>query len=290
MDSGEGYSLTQNAGLVGISKFVNILGLLAASMILTRLLSRSEYGNYEQVWLVYNSLLPLAAYGLSSSVYYFSAREGRPAVYSAAVAVSAIVACLPGNTCDLRAVDCDLVRIRFADCLHQDSRGIYGPVGALTDVRIGLRDRKKSRPPFSGEYYHHCPVCTFSLSIGSCFHNLTIVFISIACVGAIKSIYLLWFMVRAHRMSLRHISPVMKAQVLYSLPIIASTIAGTISKQVDRYLVSILMTPEKFAVYAIGAKELPLIAVITGSASAILFPSSASWGPAKAGEVHRDLE
>ena len=49
MEKAEEFSLTQNAGLVGIAKFVNILGLLAASMILTRLLSRSEYGNYEQV-------------------------------------------------------------------------------------------------------------------------------------------------------------------------------------------------------------------------------------------------
>ncbi len=270
--SGE-FSLTQNAGLVGISKMVNILALLAASMILTRLLSRAEYGNYEQVWLIYNSFLPLAGYGLSSSVYFFSAKEDKGAVYSAAVVASSVIGVFAGI---VLAVFAPL----FARWFGADSLTVYIRIIAVytvlaspsllfesvfvTERRVGLllAGNVALALLFAGSIFASALV----------FHSLTIVFISIAVVGGVKSAYLIFYMLKARRAARKSLSPLMKTQLLYALPIFVSSIAGTISKQVDRYLVSFLLTPDKFAIYAIGSKELPMIAVITGSASAILFP------------------
>lgn len=281
MESTEGFSLTQNAGIVGISKLVNILGLLAASMILTRVLTRSEYGNYEQVWLVYNSFLPLAGYGLSSSVYFFSAREDKRFVYSSAIAASAMIGVIAGV---MLAVFAPLIAHLFGAA----SLAVYIRIFAVytvlaspslmfesvfvTDRRVGLLlvGNIILAVVFAGSIF----IAAFFL------HSLTIVFVCIALVGGIKSIYLIVYMLRARKLVRRSLSPVMKSQLLYALPIFVSTIAGTISKQVDRYLVSLLLTPEKFAVYAIGSKELPMIAVITGSASAILFPVFSELGTA----------
>ncbi len=279
MEKSEGLSLTQNAGLVGISKFVNILGLLAASMILTRILSRSEYGNYEQVWLVYNSFLPLAAYGLSSSVYYFSAREEKRLVYSSAVAVSMIVGALAGI---ILAVFAPLIAHWFgASSLTTYLRifAVYSLVASpsLMFESIFVTERRGGLL-LAGNVILAVLFASSVLAAALFFHSLSIVFIAIACVGAIKSLYLLSYMVRGRKFTGRKLSPVMKAQLYYALPIFVSTIAGTISKQVDRYLVSLLLSPEKFAIYAIGSKEIPMIAVITGSASAILFPVFSELG------------
>lgn len=282
MEKTEGFSLTHNAGVVGISKFVNVLGLLAASMILTRLLSRSEYGNYEQVWLVYNSFLPLVGNGLSSSVYFFSAREDKRFVYSSAVAASAIVGVIGGIVLALFApliaewfgapALTGYIRI-FAAYTVLASPSMMLESVFVTERRVGLL--------LAGNALLALLFAGSILASVIVFHSLTVVFISIGVVGALKSIYLIAFMMKARKLIGRKLSRVMKMQFLYTAPILVSGIAGTISKQVDRYLVSLLMTPEKFAVYAIGSKEVPMIAVITGSASAILFPVFSELGTAE---------
>lgn len=279
MEKAEEFSLTQNAGIVGISKFVTILGLLAASMILTRLLSRSEYGNYEQVWLVYNSFLPLAGFGLSSSVYFFSARDDKKIVYSSAIAASTIIGVLAGI---ILAVFAPLIATWFGTASLTVYIRIFAVYTVLASPSLMFESvfvtERKIGLLLAGNIILAFLFASSIFAAALFFHSLTIVFISIACIGAVKSLYLILYMVRSRRFAGRDLSPVMKAQLLYALPIIVSSIAGTISKQVDRYLVSILLTPEKFAIYAIGSKELPMIAVITGSASAILFPVFSELG------------
>lgn len=273
MESAGEFSLTQNAGLVGISKLVNILALLSASMILTRLLSRAEYGNYEQVWLIYNSFLPLAGYGLSSSVYFFSAKEDKNSVYSAAVMASSIIGVFAGI---VLAVFAPL----FASWFGAASLTVYIRIIAVYAVlaspsllfeSVFVTERKVGLL-LAGNVALGLLFAASIFVSALVFHSLTIVFVSIAIVGAAKSAYLIVYMLKARKQAGSKLSPLMKTQLLYALPIFVSSIAGTISKQVDRYLVSFLLTPDKFAIYAIGSKELPMIAVITGSASAILFP------------------
>lgn len=279
MEKAGQFSLTQNAGLVGISKLVNILALLAASMVLTRIFTRAEYGSYEQVWLIYNSLLPLAGYGLSSALYFFSAREEKSGVYSAAIAVSSVIGLFAGI---VLAVFAPL----FAGWFDVPSLSVYIRILAVytllaspslmfesvfvTERRAGLLlvGNMLVGLLFAGSIFISALV----------FHSMLFVFVCIAVVGAAKSAFLIVYMLKSRKFAWKKLSPLMKAQFLYALPIFVSSIAGTISKQVDRYLVSLLMTPEKFAIYAIGSKELPLIAVITGSASAILFPVFSELG------------
>lgn len=279
MGNPEENSLTRSAGLVGVSKFVNILGLLAASMILTRLLNRSEYGNYEQVWLVYNSFLPLVGYGLSSAIYFFSAREDKRIVYSAASLGTTIIGVLTGI---VLAVFAPLI----AHWFKADSLTIYIRIFALYAVL--------SSPSLMFESVFVTEGKTGLLLIGNAllaamfaavvmvsalfFHSLTVVFISIAGVGLAKSAFLFFYLIRERRLSSDRIGTAMKAQLFYALPILISSLMGTVSKQIDRYLVTLFFTPDQFAIYAIGSKQIPMVAVITGSASAVLFPVFSELG------------
>ena len=110
------------------------------------------------------------------------------------------------------------------------------------------------------------------------FHSLSVVFFSMAIIGGVKSLYLFSFLIKSGNLTIHKLSPVMKSQLFYALPVFVSTMMGTISKQIDKYLVTLFFSPDQFAVYAIGAKEIPLIAVITGSASAVLFPVFNDFG------------
>ncbi len=272
-------SLTQNAGLVGLSKLVSIFGLLVASMVLTRLLSRSEYGNYEQVWLVYNSFLPLLVYGISSGIYFFSAREDTRSVYSAAAVGTSIVGIITGVIFAVlapaisRLFNADqitvYIQIFAVYCIVSSSSLMFEAV-FVNEKKVGLLLLGNTIVSilFGGM------VALSALK----FHSLTAVFISITIVGGVKSLYLFSFLVKSHKLTTHRILPVMKMHLFYALPIFVSSLTGMISKQIDKYLVTLFFSPDQFAVYAIGSKEIPLIAVITGSATAVLFPVFSGFG------------
>ena len=62
----------------------------------------------------------------------------------------------------------------------------------------------------------------------------------------------------------------MKEIIKYSAPLGIASMMGTIMLQLDKIIVSSMCTPEEFANYVNGAIEIPLIAVITGSISAVI--------------------
>ncbi|HUI30663.1 MAG TPA: oligosaccharide flippase family protein [Candidatus Acidoferrales bacterium] len=275
----EQISLTQNAGLVGISKLISIFGSLVASIALARILSRSEYGNYEQVWLVYNSSLPLIAYGLSSSVYFFSARENRRTVYSAVVLAASIIGILVGIV--LMLIAPSISRLFNSSQLTDYIRmfAVYSVISSSSIMfeSVFVTEKKVGLLLLGNTITSVLFAIMVSLSAFE-FHSLTVVFISVIIVGGCKSFYLLIFLMRTRNLTVHRVFPVMKAQLYYALPIFVSTMMGIISKQIDKYLVTLFYSSDQFAVYAVGSKEIPLIAVITGSASAVLFPVLSNFG------------
>jgi O-antigen/teichoic acid export membrane protein len=64
----------------------------------------------------------------------------------------------------------------------------------------------------------------------------------------------------------------MWSQLRYAVPLGLAGIIGTISKSLDKMIVSSMCSPKQFAVYANGSIEIPLIGVLTGSVMAILIP------------------
>ena len=72
----------------------------------------------------------------------------------------------------------------------------------------------------------------------------------------------------------------------YSLPLGLSSIIGMLSIQLDKLVVSGFFTPAQYAVFSIGAMELPFISILNNSVNAILLPHISSE-PAKMTEVYR---
>jgi O-antigen/teichoic acid export membrane protein len=273
-DNAREFSLTKSAGIVGISKFVNLLGLLCVSIVLTRVLSRTNYGNYEQVWLIYNSFLPLVAYGLSSGVYFFSAREDKRRIYSSAILLVSIIGFLMGIFLILFAPAIAFlfgssslsgyIRI-FAIYAVVSSPSLLFESVFVSEKRVGML--------LSGNIIVSILFAATTSISAIVFHSLAFVFWSLVVVGAVKSIFLLYFLYKERKFNLQKTLDAMKAQLAYAAPIFISSVIATISKQIDRYLVTLFFSADQFAIYAIGSKEIPFITVITGSASAVLFPA-----------------
>ena len=64
----------------------------------------------------------------------------------------------------------------------------------------------------------------------------------------------------------------MSQMVRYSFPLGLAGMMATISLQLDKFVVSAMQSPEEFAIYSIGAIEVPLIGIVTASIAAVIMP------------------
>jgi O-antigen/teichoic acid export membrane protein len=63
-----------------------------------------------------------------------------------------------------------------------------------------------------------------------------------------------------------------KRMISYGLPLAATGLAGTLGYQFDRIVVGVNFSPREFAVYALGAVEIPLGMLIAAAVSNVLVP------------------
>jgi O-antigen/teichoic acid export membrane protein len=63
-----------------------------------------------------------------------------------------------------------------------------------------------------------------------------------------------------------------KEQLLFALPLALSAIISILLRKVDQFMVSYYFTPDQYAIYSNGAMEVPFLAIITNSVVAVLMP------------------
>jgi len=61
-----------------------------------------------------------------------------------------------------------------------------------------------------------------------------------------------------------------KKQILYSLPLAFTSLIGLVGSMIDRYLITLSYTTSQFAIYTVGAIELPLDVIFQGSVANVL--------------------
>ena len=65
------YSLPQKAFIISFGKVINRLSALFAIVYLSYHLSKGDYASYRQVWMLFNTLIPILSLGIPISVNYF---------------------------------------------------------------------------------------------------------------------------------------------------------------------------------------------------------------------------
>ena len=80
----------------------------------------------------------------------------------------------------------------------------------------------------------------------------------------------------------------LKLLLVIGVPLGLARLLGTLSKELDKYMIAERFEPEVFAVYVTGAMELPVITVVTGALSSVLLPRlTAHMKRGERGEVMR---
>ncbi|MBP6875972.1 MAG: oligosaccharide flippase family protein [Candidatus Eisenbacteria bacterium] len=270
--------LTTQAGGVSLGRGVAAGAGLVSVMILSRLLSREDYGTYRQIWVVYFLLAPVMELGLTQSASYFGAQlvPQRQKTYItqnsllllasgiltslAVLSFAAPISRLFGNA--------DLVEplrafaLFFAFALPFDltenllvALGRAGWSGVITAASAIVQAAITLAAFLTGASITQVFVC---LTIFACLRWLTL-------AGAFLYIYRNAF-VSWNLGELRE-------QLLFSLPMGLAVMAGLLSRQLDKVIVSSHFSTEQFAVYANGSYDIPLINIVTLSVTAVLVPA-----------------
>jgi O-antigen/teichoic acid export membrane protein len=251
---------------------------MGVAIVLVRLLTKEQFGSYRQVMLVGMFLAGLLGMQLQQSLYYFVPKLGRDrrrsllvqTLFLAAVGGVAAAAIMffgarplaqqfgnPSLT-SLLTVFCvfPLLHIVLQIVPHFM---ISADRAARGCVYIIAREMVRAGVVVS--------VAAMGASVGSLLISLLVGTGVLALVG-IADMY---------RLSPGRAMPVdrglVRAQLAYVVPMAAAVMVGVTKKFFDKVLIGTFFNTEEFAVYVVGAIELPVSAVVTSSMFAAIMPN-----------------
>lgn len=273
------FSLSSKTVIVIAGDMLCFLTAIAASMLLVRLLTKVEYGTYNQVWLVYGILSPAFVMELPMSIYYFVPRlheeKWRAFIFQTmmfllllGIALSITHFFLASSFSSYFRNSQLLVPLRVFS--------LYGPFaipfGCLIPLLLSIDKQAMSAVVklISSISLHFLVLSLFLLQF-----DLSIVFAFVVLLSAIQLLFAICYI--NHVLSRKEKilfagKQQLLAQLRYSAPLGLSKVLGSFREWFDKIIVSLFFTPTQFAIYTVAAKESPAIILFTYAIGRVLLP------------------
>ncbi|MEM9118922.1 MAG: oligosaccharide flippase family protein [Cyanobacteria bacterium P01_F01_bin.56] len=273
-------SRTAKASFLAIGRISDFSAFLIISIFLSRLLSKEEYATFRQTLLTYQLVSPLLSLGLPAAILYFLPRTPEKA-RSTIVEILLVVAGTGGAfSLFMLSGGAEVVAEQFNNPeLTQSLEAFaYYPLftlpSALIVPTLVTQDKALLIPFFS----------LWIAVVRLISATLPIFLISKESVYAAQGIVIGSVMIfvsvivtlnnklpkQSVKLEFEHTLKLVR----YSFPISLGTVVATVNKNIDKFLVATFAGPSTFAVFVNGAIEIPLMEIISGSASQILLPET----------------
>ncbi len=271
------YSLPAKAFIISFGKIINRLAALFAIIYLSYHLPKEDYGSYRQVWLLFNTLVPILSLGIPISVNYFfpllKEKERKSFIFQTYFSLlilglffavlfflgSSIFSILFNNNQikELMRYFCIIPFLALPTLFYQNLFVcLNNPVLA---TKISL---------VSSVFYFMSIIVPLELgySIAVMIYSLTIFYLFQFLI-----ISFLYYRIFKQEIFIFNKNLLVK-QFQYAIPVGISSAIGIIVINIDSIFISAYFDTKSFAEYANGAMELPFIGIITGSIMAVLMP------------------
>ena len=270
---------TLQAFWVASGSFASFAFAIISAAILSRYLSKHEYGTYRQVMYVYSSLLVIFTLGLPRAYSYFLPRIPKEEAYSLVRKLTTLFFYLGGIFSLILFFGAEYI----ADYLNNADLELSIKYFAIAPIfilpRLGLEGifatyhlthKNAIFTVVSRIFSLICvviPVLLYKSEV-----NVAIIgFVISTFINAIIALYL-------QRIPFRGIEGV-KSKIRYkeifafSIPLMAASIWSIITKSSDQFFLSRYFGTNEFAEFANGAMELPFVQMITSATSVVLLPA-----------------
>ena len=277
-----GPSLTRQAAALASGSLATQASALLLLMALTRLVPQAELGAYQQLGLIYGILAPLLVAGIPAALLYFVPRSDDPAVSRAWIGQAYLLLGAIGLAASVGVV---VGRASIAEALGNP---------ALTDVLLPYAPY-----PFLVLITAVMPTALVAVGRAGLAAGLNALGGAIVVVGVLAAVAIepdathmavglvvaqlcvalasTYAVYRTVGISLRGggVTRRLRALLHYGLPLAMTGLAGMFAFQFDRLVVSREFSPALYAVYVVGAVELPLTIIVQQSVNSVLVPALA---------------
>lgn len=283
--------LSKQAGLLSATEFFRFFVKSLIGIALARLITPAELGSYRQLFLIYSTFSTLLLLGIPQSLLYFlpksASAEAQKQIISRTLNIVSLLALLFALAIfALRG----FIAVHFNNPDLKPLLLIYAiyPLfifitQLFSSIMLGLK-----QPMQAAKFTLFALVTDFVLIMGVAYFTRDL---GLIVWAVIASAFLQWLYARTKLWKFNcKLSPVLftgfRAQLAYSVPLGLSSIVGVLGVQLDKFMISGFFGPDQFAVFSIGAMELPLIGILAYSVNSILLPHLSSRDPKLMGELY----
>ncbi|MFH1005881.1 MAG: oligosaccharide flippase family protein [Candidatus Latescibacterota bacterium] len=275
-------SLTKKSGYVTAGRFVNAGMRFLVNVMIARIFANrmALTGDYQTVWLLFNTFFPIFLFGIPQSVYYFYPRFGhdqRGAFVWQSLLLLQILGgiffvflfCLAPYAAKLYAVPHLVTSFRwFAG---------YGfamvAAGIFDTLFIVMNRHRWQAGVMAVESVLFFFVTVVPIHLGA---SLITVFQCVTTLALIKWVFVAGVLAaerREFRLSFQWPQwGSVKAQLGYALPLGLTTAVGYLSINLDKNIISGYFDSGTYAIYVYGAMEVPFVAMVLGAINNVLVP------------------
>lgn len=261
---------------LSLGTMLSQLAALGSGIVLVRLLTKDDFATYLQTMLAYSFAAPFLSFALPSAFYFFLPRwhGAERTVLLSTIAALAVMGSL--FSIFLLCGGAQLFAWRFSNPKLIDTLKLLSvyPVVALptmvVEACLVARNRVKQLTLFN--LLSRVGIAVSLIVV--CWRNrnseaLVLTQVVLAIMFAIPAFLLMW---RAcdGKVSISPMPTLLWRMISYSIPLGLANMLGTMTLQSASIIVSSICSPREFAVYSVGASQMPLISIITGSITTVL--------------------
>jgi|GEM_PF-6353308 len=254
---------------------------MITSIIIVRLVSKAEYGLYQQFLLIGTTFINILSLSLNSSLYYFfpteSVQNQKQFVFQ-----TVIVQFIMGLTFVVLFLGFGIPRLQWLNLENLEiwkwHIGMYILLMLGTSIFEVIFTLEK-KVKYNRIFYPAEKIIRMSLIVSLIFFlqdNEALIY-AMLVLAVLRFVYLLYYM-RSYLFNIKIESfSNLKNQLIYALPIAASLILRTISDKIDKFIVNDFVDLNHFAIYSVAYIAIPFLTLLYNSISNSTMPQIAIY-------------
>lgn len=280
--SNNNLSLTNQSISLFVGRLLGFAAQMGSSVILVRLISKKDFGIYQQFLLITTTIVPMLSVGLNSSLFYFVPNlSGGKERYI--IKQTFAIQLIMGAAFFLLCAVCGVIDFNWFNLGALNSYkgvvSVFVVFMLLSTIVDNIFTLDKN--VFLNRYYFFTEkIIRLILLVGFVVFGQSSAAILYALVlfSFLRLIFILYYLGERIFSDLSFDKDLFFAQIKYCLPFAGSIILSTLSKKIDKFVVSGYIGVEDYAIYALAFVSIPVLSEIFRSIQNVVMPEFSRCG------------
>ncbi|MEJ2633715.1 MAG: oligosaccharide flippase family protein [Calditrichia bacterium] len=269
--------LVKQAGIVSLGNISRLLVKTIIGFILARIFTKDAYGSYLQLFLIYQIFSTMLLWGIPQSILYFLPKFSNTEKQQKFIIQTLLMLFIFGF---LLSIILLLFRHPIAVLFNNNNLPhlllvffLYPMFMFITTSYIYfMLGFQKSKKVAFFSIFSVISDAIFILTIAFFTKDVFFTAIGIVISSTIQFVYTIFSLKKFISEKFQLDFALIREQMKYSIPLGMASIVGILSTQLDKLVVSNFFSPELFAVFAIGATEIPIVPNLRNSIFSVVLP------------------